>query len=402
MKILYITPPWYGFREILFGGEEDIKGLPSFTLPLKGLIDSGHKVDIFLVHTERDLPPFNIRVKWLSEQSVVDTVHYDLEIPWKLFSIINLRHKLRRLIDEKHYDFVYAHGVSTAVGRSVVVNRGIPFGQRLYGTFLWDKIRSVGILKAAIIRAVEFFSFTTRKSFLLVTNDGSRGDLVVKRIYGNSSPPYSFHYWLNGVQRPTYDFRDMSDVEPPEIFYPYIFYCARFDKWKRQDRIVSIVHKLKLRGVRVNAYFAGSFDTCSGGYFESIRDMASDFGILDQMFFLGTINKKSIYYHHKNALASLSLYDVCNLGNSLLEMMAGGALIIVKNDGSTGDLIIDKHNGFFVDSNEQVVEILCSLLDSPVYSDSIRERAINESNRNILDWDSRVLNEISLINRFVN
>src|SRR5690606_10587776 len=141
----------------------------------------------------------NIKAGWLKKSKIWDVVETNLSFFKRFITYSNLNKAVDKALSSEQYDFVYAHGSSTSVVRTVANKYNVPFGQRLYGTFLWDKIQKKGQLYVSLRHLTEYKAFKTRKSFLLVTNDGSRGDLVKKAIWGEGNPPYEFHYWINGV-----------------------------------------------------------------------------------------------------------------------------------------------------------------------------------------------------------
>lgn len=402
MRILYLTPAWFGFREILFEGEVEIKGLPSFTRPLKRLIEKGHKVDFVIMHSSKAIREINIKASWLKKAQIKGFFFYNLKLPQKFLSISKYRNLIKKILETNDYDFVYAHGSSTALARSVVIDRGIPFGQRLYGTFLWNEINRLGYKKACIKHLVEYLSFRKGKSFLLVTNDGSRGDLVQKAICSKRCS-YEFYYWVNGVER----VEDISDEEVNRfraslVSKEFLFYVARFDEWKRQDRAVKILHSLRERGNDIHLYLAGPPEEGNHWYFDHVMKIVSDLDLEDHVTYMGNISQRTITIMAKLALASLSLYDVCNLTNVFHELMAAGAIIIVRDDGSTKDFINHGDNGFYVQSDEEAVSIIEELLSSPQSIPSMRMSAIETSKKLVKSWDERVEMEIELIERYGN
>lgn len=400
VRILYLTPAWFGFENMLFHGEEEITGLPSFTYPLKGLIDKGYHVDMLLMYTSDDLPCLNIKSDWVSKINIVSFIKYDLTLFKKVISIIKYRRFFKKLLESNDYDFIYSHGSSPAVVRSIAVKKGIPFAQRLYGTFIWNKFLQEGHLKVALKHVVEYLSFRTKKSFLLVTDDGSGGDKVVSRIFNDYKLPYKFYYWKNGVSR-----LNISNIEIEEFSLkinanseiPFIFYCARFDDWKRQDRVIKILKLLKSDGVILHAYFAGPFDSLGDRYYNYILELAHELDVIEQCHFLGSITKKEIFLYNKLAIASLSLNDVCNITSVFHEMMSSGALMIIKDDPDVRDYIVHRNNGFLVNSDEDVVNILKEIINNKSSFEQYRDNISQLSSEITKDWSLRVQEEILLI-----
>lgn len=401
MKILYITPPLYGFWECLFEGATEINGLPSFNKPLRKLIENGNQVDIVLLHNTDKLPTFNIKASWLSRESIKGCLFYESKLHLRLFNIISNRKFIRNLLSEVNYDFVYGHGSATEVFRTVVLKKGIPFGQRLYGTFLWDSINKNGLFRTKIKHYIEYRSFKSEKSFLLVTNDGSRGDLVFNCLVKDNKP-FDFLYWINGVNiPPRLDDEEIQAFENKLVKKPFIFYVARFDEWKRQERAVRIIEKLNNRGNDIHLYLAGPPEKHNSWYFDYIMNLVHDLGLEKNITYMGEIDATTINIMCKLSLASLSLYDVCNLTNVFHEMLAAGAVVIVKNDGIVNDFINSGENGFLVNDENEAVKLIENLVADLSIGKKVRECAVETSKVKMLSWDERVDQEIELIKKYV-
>lgn len=397
MRILYITSPLYGFYECLFDGATEINGLPSFNRPLKNLIEEGNHIDFVLLLNSKSIPEFNIRASWLSPDNIKRCLFYETKPQLRIFNIIKNRRIVDNLLKKERYDFVYGHGSASEIFRVTAKKNDIPFGQRLYGTFMWDEICKHGIRRAKITHLIEYLSFKTRKSFLLVTNDGSRGDLVYKKI-NTKKTPYEFHYWINGVNVPdNIVAEELDDFKQTLVSKPFVFYVARFDEWKRQERAVSIIKKLKDRGKDIHLYLAGPPEKGNPRYFEYVMNLVKELGVEDRVTYMGHINSRTITMMCKLSIASLSLYDVCNFTNVFHEMLASGAVVVVKNDDVVDDFINNGDNGFLVENEDEVVSIIETLLFDDNLSTKIRERALATSKEKMLNWDQRIDKEIQLI-----
>lgn len=405
MKILYVTPPWPGFRECIFNGELDPQGLPSFNKPLKGLIDQGHQVDFVILNSayrpEYKYENLNIKADWLKKSKVWDVIETNLSFFKRFITYSNLKKAVDKALSSEKYDFVYAHGSSTSVVRSVANKYNIPFGQRLYGTFLWDKIQKKGKLYVSLRHLTEYRAFKTKKAFLLVTNDGSRGDLVKRAIWGKDKPPFEFHYWINGVNKaPQISETDIAEFSKKLVDEPFLFHVARFDSWKRQDRVVRIISELKKRGHKIHLYLAGPNKTIGNSYYEYVMKLIKDLDVEDCITYLGNIDIKTINIMCKLAIASLSLNDVCNLTNVFHEMLAAGAVVIVQNDGTTDGFIHHGVNGYYVNNDNEAVEIIEGLLASSSKIENIRGQAMKTSETKMKSWKQRVEDEINLIKKY--
>lgn len=402
MKILYVTPAWPGFEDCLYNGAEFASGLPSFNKPLFQLIKSGNEVDFVLITTKLDIK-FNIKASWLREDNIKAVVYHDekVSLATKVKNIFRLINKVNKVLKGEKYDFVYAHGSSTAVARLSAKKYQVPFGQRLYGTFLWSEMERLGLRKACIRHFIEYRSFVAPKEFLIVTNDGSKGDRVYSALQKDAMKnKFVFKYWVNGVDRPRMPAED--EIQNVRERYnivdkPFIFYPARVDGWKRQDRAVRIISELKKSGRDVHLYYAGLSDNRGLGYFNEINELIKELNVEDNVTYMGNLDMVTMNAMNSMALAAMSLYDVCNLTNVFHEMLAIGAVIIVKNDDTVNDYIEHGVNGFLVNSDEEAVHIVQDILDNKYDLDSIRSNAKKRSINMMKTWDERCDQEIELI-----
>lgn len=393
MRILYVTDAWHGFREAVFEGSSEMNGLPSFNLVLKKLIREGNSVDFAMVQNRYPDSKLNIGVDWLSEPQF-KYIQY-LGKGNKFIDYFKFIWNVNKIIKSGNYDFVYAHGVTT--GLSIFSSKlyKVPFGQRVYGTFLWDEYKKSGKQTIFYKHFNQYLTYRLKKSFLLVTNDGSKGDKVYKII--NKDQKSDFYFWTNGVNREYIN--QVLDEYTNTPSQKFIFYPARIDRWKRQDNVIRILAELKNKGIDLFCIFAGSIETGNEQYLNELKELANELGVANQIDFVGNKNLNQIIKFHRDAIATLSLYDVCNFTNVFHEMMASGAVAIVKKDGVTDTIIDHGIDGFLVESNDDVVKILMNIID--LDNSRIREKAIIKSKKYIKNWDERIDDEIDLIKNAV-
>lgn len=402
MRILYITDVWHGFKEAIFDGAKEMNGLPSFNKILKKLVDENNEIDFVLIQNAGSTEELNIGVHWLNENQFKDTIKYKCSMFSKLLAGFKLMFDTTKLLIKGNYDFVYAHGTVAGLAAIPAKLLNVPFGQRVYGTFLWDqykKDKSTFSKLKMIRRFYELITYKFEKAFLLITNDGSRGDLVHDKLCNNKCK-YDFYYWVNGVDRVDDDFTNNDKdkiIEKYNIQTPFLFYPARIDSWKRQDRAINIIKMLRDEGIYMHCYFAGGVSVQD--YYEMLKRQIVDEELDELVHFLGNVDKETMIFMNKNAVATLSLYDVCCFTNIFHEMMASGAIPIIKNDGVVDEIISNGYNGFLVsDDDLEVKSIIKKLLDSNS-NDYIRRNAITKSLEYTKSWDDRINDEIELIKR---
>ena len=397
MNILYVTNLWTGLYDILFNGVTHARGMPAFVRPLKALIDQGHQVDLVLIHEEEFLPDFHIEVDWLHKEQIVGCQAWPSSRLQKLFCARRLYNLVNRVLQQKTYDFVYGHGTSADAARKAAQKHGIPYGHRLYGTFFNDYIQKQGLLKAKWLHRNEYRVFRAPKQFLLITNDGSKGDLACEKV-NRGHNPYTLHFWLNGVDpMPAMSLEQLAQCRDalgaPDG--PFLFYVARIDRWKGQHKAIEILHKLDEKGIALPLFIAGQIK--DSAYYQKLQEQIATYKLEDRVSFLGPISREDINAMCKLATASFSLYEMCNLGNVFHEMLSAGAVIVSLDDGSLDAFITDQENGFLVHSLDEAALDIAGILQDPARAAHIREKAIATSRASMRTWEERVQDEVDLI-----
>ena len=87
----------------------------------------------------------------------------------------------------------------------------------------------------------------------------------------------------------------------------------------------------------------------------------------DHVVFLNAISRDTINIMSKLAIASLSLNDMCNLGNVFHEMLSAGAVIISNNDGSLDEFIKHGENGFLINDLEEACDYIIKVMNDKEY-----------------------------------
>jgi len=398
MKILYVSGLAIPIRDILRGKKEnEITHLAQFFHVWHKLVQRGHQVDFVVASNFNEKP--NIQVDWFKEENIVANV-YDpyLELPWyrKIFRrikrFLKLMYYTNKAISENEYDFVYGLAYYEGLAGNIVANlRGVPCGMRSMGTMLNEDFKKHGSFGTALRKPIEFLTFKLKKEFFIMTDDGTKGDLVHKEWKSNPEK-YDFYFWKTGIDLTEIDKLE-SNISIPA--HGYLFFAARFDNWKRHDRILKILHNLHLKGKHLHLYFAGNIT--SKNYYAEVKDLVKNYGLDEYVHFLGAIKQNDLKVYAYHAVANPLMYDVSNLGNVFFESFSVGSVVIGLNDGSLNDYIIDEENGFIVSDEEKAAKIIEKLLNDKALAQKIRDNAISCAKQKFLSIDARFDMEVDLI-----
>jgi len=393
LRILYVTALWDGLADVLYRGVEPC-GMPAFIRPLRALVERGDQVDLFVGTPVRSSR--HSGAGWFESIRVYERRWVPGHSAGTLMSLLSFEQSLLRHLGRTRYDFVYGHGPLGTAGVIAARRFSIPCGQRLYGTFMSRDIAAPRPSawrrwRAFLRHPLEYMAYSLPKSFLLITNDGSRGNLVFQAIGHQRT---DLHFWLNGAER------EPQDARPVELPFPhgtpYLLYPARIEPWKQQHLAIELLRTLKSElGITLRLVFAGHEDDAA--YARQLLAAADRGGVADLVASLGPVPLSSMPALYAGSLAVLSFYSVCNLGNVAIEALSSGCALLSLDDGSLDGIVSHGSSGFLVSEMRQAVAIVAQLLADPGLRERIGQGARQSSREHFLPWEERVAREIALI-----
>ncbi|MBO9470143.1 glycosyltransferase [Endozoicomonas sp. G2_2] len=398
LKILYVGRMATPLRDILSGKTaEDARHLPGFFQPWYRLAKRGHQVDF--VVTSNDNVEADVKVDWFSENNLKANI-YDpaLEASWhkrifrRLSRLGRLAYHTNRAIRRERYDFIVCWAFYEGlVGNIFAKVYGIPCGMRAMGTMLYPELQRQGAFKLALRKPAEYLSFRLPKSYFLMTDDGTRGDAVYQ-AWRPRKERYKYLFWKTGVEvKPIDKVRSRREVPT----HPYLFFAARFDPWKRHDKVVRMLKNLHEKGYAIHLYFCGSVQ--SEKYLSEVKALIAELGLKEYVCFLGSIAQDDLRFYAYYAVANPFFYDFSNLGNVFFESFATGSVVIGLNDGSLDGYIENGKNGFLVDDFDEAVDITEKILNDEIDIRKLRENAFHTSQERVIDRNERFDAEANLI-----
>lgn len=390
MDILYVTPLWSGLSDIILDGKTEAKGMPAFIQPLKRLINQGHRVDFIIFHSY--IPQdYNINASWLKDSPVFFT-KWGLSPVERFSSPFNLYKTIRQVLKQKKYDFIYGHGSAGAIANIAANRHKIPCGLRLYGTFLYPETTVYSRKRLFIKHPLEYLAFRLEKSFLLITNDGTKGDKVYEYLKPDKEF-YIFQFWLNGFDK--FPPSTGCGVNELHLEKPYLLYPARISRWKRQHLAIDLLQIMHKKKFKLHLYFVGHLTETD--YWQEIVKKIEEYHLDEYVHYLGTVEPGELGNLNINALAVLSLYEYSNLGNVVIEALSQGSVVLSLNDGSLTNIIEDGINGFLVDNIQEAADRITTLLTRPKLASEICHKAQQQALELFKTWDQRTDEEIQLI-----
>lgn len=392
MKVLYVTELWCGFEDFIINGKTEITGMPSFMKPLKYFLESEEfEIDFVVIgKEERDL---NIKVDWLKQSTFF----------WVNNKSFFKVYPLYKIIKSGKYDFVYGQGEGGGWGNIACLLTKTPFGMRYYGTFL-ARYLDDSYLRFALRNLLATITYNIPKKFMLITNDGTKGDLVYEKLC-ISKKLYTFNFWLNGVDKTEKVEKNNNYVqllssygikESDTIF----LYPARYDPWKRQDLAIDILNEINNEYSKtIKLIFCGhKYDK---EYLNTLEQKSKLYNLAENIIFMDAVDAKNLRSLTHCASVVFSLYDLSNLGNVFIEASLRGALIFTINDGTTSFLVEDNVTGISIKKDENFIsnaaKRIIEVLQDERRSADMKTKLKARAHSTFLTWEGRAQKEKELI-----
>ncbi len=378
--------------------------MPSIYLGHKAFVEAGHEVlfavpgprartyqyDGIEVHEFRlPVPIVPQRHLWLHRLS--------LKVRWVAFlmvaTIIGLRLGRRFRPHVVYGQFYPAAPVAWLLGR---IWR-IPNITRMYGTFLFPFVHSrLGRLR----KFDEVLAFKIPCSYLIITNDGTRGAECAAAL---GVPAEHVRFWRNGVDRTLFerpsDSRALRDRLSIPRDHKVILALSRLVDWKRVDRLLLALPPVLDRCPETTTLIVGDGDERP-----NLERLSVQLGVQDRVRFVGLVPHADVPQFMHVADLFVSLYDLSNAGNPLLEALCCGKCVVSLNNGGTGEINREAEVGILLEEGELagLPAVIVELLQDDQKRRRFEEAARAYARKHIQTWKERMQMEVTMITHLVN
>jgi glycosyltransferase involved in cell wall biosynthesis len=396
VRVLSVSP--YPFWD-----EEEWKGMPSIYLGQKGFVDAGHEVlyvfpskktkrydyhGIKMHEFRLSFPRISPRHIWLLRLSL--KIYWPVYVVAATIKALQLSKEFRPHVVYGH--FFYGAPVAWVIGRV----RKIPNITRMYGTFLFPWLHPKW---KRLLKLEDILAFKIPCNYLIMTNDGTRGDDCAAIL---GTPKERFMFWRNGVDKEMYNpffnkdqFKDALSIPSN---HKTILALSRLVEWKRVDRLITAMPDILKEFPWATALIVGDGDDR-----EKLEYLSKKLGIQDYVKFAGAVDHRDIGQFLNAADLFVSLYELSNVGNPILEALCCGKCIVSINNGATGRLIHNGETGVLLGETElhRLPETLASLLKNNKRRKSLAQEARKYAVEHLQTWPERIKMEVELIQQLV-
>jgi glycosyltransferase involved in cell wall biosynthesis len=383
------------------------KGAPSFFKTIKGYIDSGWNLTLILPENSAkfvdelrgiELITFKSIFVILKKIPKIGFIFSFLNILYTEYKFYSLGKNVLKRNHEKTIVYAYeVHGVKA--GKKLSKKYEIPFISKFQGTIL-EPIKNTFFNR--LLYYPHFSALKTEANVIIITDDGTFGDKVLKRL-GNTTK--KIYFWKNGVSFDSNNniistekinaIRRLYKIEEKDHV---LITISRLVYWKRVDRTIIAFHKIINDIPDCKLVIVGD-----GNDKVNLQKLSRKLGLDDKVIFTGAVSHNKVLEFLKLADIFLSSSDLSNVGNPLLEAMMSGKPIITLNTGNTSSIIKNWQNGVLVEVDEltELPEYIKKLLLNKKFALRLGNSAKKYAIENFWSWDERISAELIVANNLI-
>ena len=312
-----------------------------------------------------------------------------------LFPILAAR-RAERLLPANPYDLLYGYEVHGVLAQRLLRRRhDLPLVARFQGTVMHPYLgRPLSLLR----KYEEVLALKTPANLYVMTDDGTQGDEVLRRL--NRGATGKVRFWRNGldlgsVREPSYAEAAESRTRLGLAQDDFVLVTsARLARWKRIDRAIDAVGILKQRGIEASLLIVGD-----GEERANLEAQARGLGVQGHVTFVGAVAQPEVRRYLWAADVFLSVNELSNVGNPLLEAMLAGRCILTLDEGDTRDLIRDGETGVLLSTGDPaaIADALATLVRDPERRKRLAQGALEMARSSFWSWEQRLDAEIDAV-----
>jgi glycosyltransferase involved in cell wall biosynthesis len=297
-------------------------------------------------------------------------------------------------------DVIYGYEVyGVIVGRKLASKYNKPMISRFQGTFAleWLKMARKSILGR--MNSFRYFihwkALETESQLIIMTDDGTNGLRVLKEL-GNKSP---VKFWKNGVDtRPSgihkHELRRALGLPTDHNISISV---SRLVRWKRVERIIKAYALVINEVPNVLHIIVGE-----GPEKRNLIELSKKLNVDKNIIFTGHQSSNMTIKFMEASDVFISMYDISNVCNPLLDAMKLGLPIVTIDNGDTASLIKDRYNGILLKYYDETAlkNALIEIFLNKNLAKYISEKAL-ESGKRIWTWKERLNAELDEIEKIV-
>lgn len=402
-KIVFVTDlPLWSMREATGG--------PAFSQTLKKYMDENWEV--FILSSD----PQNMEYTGLdaNHNVVVPCSPFKRYIHIKkiglLFRYLNhqwvtrafCRYAREMLGNHREHTLLYAYEIFGVKACSILARKlNVPLVTRFQGTIL---SQFKPCLANRIKRYPHYQALSEKADLVIMTDDGTQGDQVLRQLHNESD---QILFLRNGLELMEKDvpkmvadfdraaFRSKLGVGTDDTM---LLTVSRLTGWKRVDRAIDGFAACYKKNSHTKLVIVGDGDSR-----EALEKQAEALGVKDHVIFVGAVQHDAVYQYMMASDIFVSLYDLSNVGNPLLEAMTLGKCVVTLDVGDTKKLISNRKNGILLtyESLPVLGDILLELIENSELRDRLSNNARAYALTHFYSWKDRMDKEYISVSKLI-
>ncbi len=328
----------------------------------------------------------------------IKKVGYFIKIIWWLYFQVTVLLKAIRLSRRYKIDVVYGYEIAGVPAAKILSKLWhVPMVSRFQGTVMgtfWSHKKFISL------RAWDHaLALRMPTDLVIMTNDGTQGDKVLEKY---SVETKRVKFWMNGVdwdafeklpQQP--DAKKLLVINQANV----LLTISRLVGWKRVERTIIALPDVIRKWPDTLLVIVGD-----GPERSALEALAMKIDVASHVRFEGAIAHAKIFQYLAAADIFLSLYDMSNVGNPLLEAMMAGKCIITLNNGDTGRIIRNGYNGVLLEYEDlpAVSTTILNLLTDEQLRQQLGANALAFAKEHFWTWDERMAAEIKALSQLLH
>ncbi len=385
-----------------------LKGAQSLWMTLKGYAErnwqiyfiTGNKEKDSIYDVQQNIHIIRFDAHWLKRWFRYKEIGFVARVMWwVMFQLVSFFLAIRTISKEHlKIDLVYAYETTAVpIARLLKLILRVPMVSRFQGTTLYPWFgRSFWQLR----QWESFLAFKIPADLYIMTNDGTRGDAVLRTLGVDMR---LVKFWMNGVdkmacERISVDMTQVRHSLNIGVETKVLLILSRLVSWKRVDRALVALPKVVQKHRDVVLVIIGD-----GPERHKLEGLVDTLQVREYVRFLGALPHDETWTYLKIADLFLSLYDISNVGNPLLEAMSCGKCIVTLNTGDTGTIIRNRENGVLLEPDElsRLASIICDLLEDKDLRTRLGQNARDFALNRFWTWEERIKEETSVVEKLI-
>lgn len=305
------------------------------------------------------------------------------------------------LFKHESFDLLYGYEVHGVLAqRKVRARHPLPLVARFQGTVMHPYLRRP---QSLLRKFEEVRALKTQADLYVMTDDGTRGDEVLQALNPDSAGKVRF--WRNGLDALATAAQEPMDAAEARASLglaqdDFVLVTAtRLARWKRVDRAVDAVARLRADGITARLLVVGD-----GEERLNLERQVHGLNLEDRVTFVGAVPQAEVQRYLGAADVFLSMNELSNVGNPLLEAMFAGRCVLTLDEGDTRDLIRDGETGVLLPASGEPAEIAAALKllsSDPQRRHKLGAAAHHLAERSFWTWDQRLDAEVEAVEALV-